>query len=134
MVAIAFANRLAGGQDPLASTPRFGPPHLTAVRRRTLNPCLQWCIAELAQLGRKSGLDSLGISRRELVFEGKNTVRPGGKSIRFTHLLKFGEQLQAKLIRRLRWETCRPDSAGMGSSFRARRRVVGRLCRGSLVQ
>ena len=41
-------------------------------------------IAELAQLVRKSGLDALGICRRELVFEGKDTMRPGGKSILLT--------------------------------------------------
>ena len=84
MIAIAFANRFSGGQDPVASAPRFGPPFVSTVHRWTLNLCFQRCIAELAELGRKGGLDTLGICRREPVFERKDTMRPGGKSSRFT--------------------------------------------------
>ena len=55
-------------------------------------------LAELAQPRSECGFDRLGICRRELVFERKRPVRPGGKSLRVFELLELRDQLVSKVF------------------------------------
>ena len=97
MFAIAFTYRLADdGNRPFGRVrpcPGWAhvrsPPDLESAPRRAYRR------AGSAWLRRRSRL-VCGISLRELVFEGQDTMRPGGKSIRLFELLKLREQLAAE--------------------------------------
>jgi hypothetical protein len=55
--------------------------------------------------GSESSLDSLGICRRELVFERQGLVRPGGKRLRINELLQLTDQPVSKIFRSVRRQT-----------------------------
>ena len=63
-------------------------------------------IAELAQLGRKCGLNRLGIRCREAIFVRKHPMGPSGESLRFIQLRQLRDQLLSKVFGSLRRQSC----------------------------
>jgi hypothetical protein len=95
MVTVALAHRFADDNDSLGVDLSRGWLARMAIRVGTLGPSR--CIAVLAQPRSESGLDRLGIGRRELVFERKGSVRPSGESLGINELLELSNQLVSQV-------------------------------------
>src|SRR6516225_7498017 len=102
MLAIAVAYRFADHRDGLGAG--LGPLRLAVMVTRVLALGKQgrFRVAELVQPGFKGGFDRPGIRDRELVFEGEGPMRPRGKSLRLTQLLKLRHQLTPWVFRGVR--------------------------------
>ena len=101
MVAIALTHRLANDGNFIRAS--FAPPRLAAMAVRLVLRGLRRlpCLAGLGKPEGAGAFNRLGISRRELVLEGKGPVRPRGESVRSFELLELSYQLAPKAFRRL---------------------------------
>jgi hypothetical protein len=107
MVAVALGHRFANDHDRLVT----GVGLLRLAARAICFLVFPWGdrpgFLELAQPGRESGFEHLGICRRELVFEREGPVRPGGESLRVNELLELSDQLVSQdfgcIRRQTRW-------------------------------